>query len=37
MIMKEGDAQVAGGRRQDEIDMVYAYPVAPSGACDTAQ
>ena len=29
--------EVAGDRRQDEIDMVYAYPAASSGACGTGQ
>jgi hypothetical protein len=37
MIMKEGEQQVAGGWQQDEMDAIYTYPAAPSGACDARQ
>jgi len=37
MIVKYGEQQVMGGRRQDEIDMAFAYPAAPTGACDKGQ
>jgi hypothetical protein len=37
MIMMDGEDEGVGGRRQDEVDVVYGYAGASSPACDSAQ